>query len=254
MALFEGNSVVVTGGARGIGAEIVRIFAAKGASVVIADVLTAEGEALAAEFGPRALFVHLDVANEAEWHSLLAEAEQAFGPVAVLVNNAGILDVSPIIDQQPKAFQHVLDVNLFGPWLGMHVCGSSLQKAGNGVIINISSTAGLIGYADLGAYVASKWGLRGLTKTAALEFAPHGIRVCSIHPGPIHTPMTAGFDDSLTAGQPIPRFGEPVEVAEMALFIARDATYSTGSEFVIDGGATVGSVVTAGVMDHLEQR
>ncbi len=127
----------------------------------------------------------------------------------------------------------------------MHAAVPSLRRAGGGVVINVSSTAGLMGYSNLGAYVASKWGLRGLTKTAALELAPDGIRVCSIHPGPIRTPMTAQFDDTMTAAQPIARFGEPEEVAKMALFVAADATYSTGCEFVVDGGATVGSLLVA---------
>lgn len=172
-------------------------------------------------------------------------AEREFGPVSILVNNAGIVDFGTIADQDYKAFQHVLDVNLVGPWLGMHVTVPSLRRAGGGAIVNVSSTAGLMGYSNLGGYVASKWGLRGLTKTAALELAPDEVRVCSIHPGPIRTPMTSQFDDSMTAAQPIARFGEPDEVAKMALFVVADATYSTGCEFVIDGGATVGSLLVA---------
>lgn len=167
-----------------------------------------------------------------------------FGGLDVLVNNAGIVDFGAIDEQTLKAFRHVLDVNLYGAWLGMHTAAQALRRTG-GVIVNISSTAGLMGYANLGAYVASKWGLRGLTKTAALELAADGVRVCSIHPGPIHTPMTAGFDGSMVAGQPIDRFGEPEEVAAMAVFVATEATYSTGSEFVVDGGAVVGSMLTA---------
>lgn len=244
---FEGRSVVVTGGARGIGAAIARAFHAQGAVVVIADLLADEGRRLAEELGDRAVFVPLDVTDEAQWHKVLEAAEQATGRVSVLVNNAGVVAFGTIEEQDPKSFQQVLDVNLYGPWLGMHVMAPSLRTDGQAVIINVSSTAGLIGYSNLGSYVASKWGLRGLTKTAALEFAPDGIRVCSIHPGPIRTPMTAGFDDTMTAAQPIPRFGEPEEVARMALFIAAEATYTTGTEFVVDGGATVGSLLVA---DH----
>lgn len=244
---FEGRSVVVTGGARGIGAAIARAFHAQGAVVVIADLLADEGRRLAEELGDRAVFVPLDVTDEAQWRKVLEAAEQATGRVSVLVNNAGVVAFGTIEEQDPKSFQQVLDVNLYGPWLGMHVMAPSLRTDGQAVIINVSSTAGLIGYANLGSYVASKWGLRGLTKTAALEFAADGIRVCSIHPGPIRTPMTAGFDDTMTAAQPIPRFGEPEEVARMALFIAAEATYTTGTEFVVDGGATVGSLLVA---DH----
>jgi len=245
MRKLEGRVAVVTGGARGIGAATARLFAAEGAKVVIADVLTQEGEALAGEIGDAARYVHLDVTSEEGWRETVELAEREFGSVSILVNNAGIVDFGTIADQDYKAFQHVLDVNLVGPWLGMHVTVPSLRRAGGGAIVNVSSTAGLMGYSNLGGYVASKWGLRGLTKTAALELAPDEVRVCSIHPGPIRTPMTSQFDDSMTAAQPIARFGEPDEVAKMALFVVADATYSTGCEFVIDGGATVGSLLVA---------
>lgn len=245
MRKLEGRVALVTGGARGIGAAIARQFVAEGAKVVIADVLTQDGEALAAELGDDARYVHLDVTDEGQWREAVALAERELGPVGILVNNAGIVDFGTIADQDAKLFQHVLDVNLLGPWLGMHVTVPSMRRAGGGVVVNVSSTAGLMGYANLGGYVASKWGLRGLTKTAALELAPDKIRVCSVHPGPIRTPMTAQFDDSMTAAQPIPRFGEPDEVAKMALFVVADATYSTGVEFVVDGGATVGSMLVA---------
>lgn len=245
MRKLEDRVAVVTGGARGIGAATARLFAAEGAKVVIADVLTQEGEALAREIGDAACYVHLDVTSEVGWRETVELAEREFGPVSILVNNAGIVDFGTIADQDYKAFQHVLDVNLVGPWLGMHVTVPSLRRAGGGAIVNVSSTAGLMGYSNLGGYVASKWGLRGLTKTAALELAPDEVRVCSIHPGPIRTPMTSQFDDSMTAAQPIARFGEPDEVAKMALFVVADATYSTGCEFVIDGGATVGSLLVA---------
>lgn len=245
MGKLDGRVAVVTGGARGIGASIARLFVAEGATVVIADRLESEGKALAAELGESARFASLDVADEAQWQAVMDLASREFGAVGILVNNAGIVEFGTIEEQSPKEFQHVLDVNLLGPWMGMHAAVPSLRRAGGGVVINVSSTAGLMGYSNLGAYVASKWGLRGLTKTAALEFAPDGIRVCSIHPGPIRTPMTAQFDDTMTAAQPIARFGEPEEVAKMALFVAADATYSTGCEFVVDGGATVGSLLVA---------
>lgn len=246
MGKLDGKVAVVTGGARGIGAEISRLFAAEGARVVVADVLTQEGEALAEEIGDAALFMHLDVTDESQWAQVVAVAEQEFGPIDVLVNNAGIVAFGTVAEQELKSFQHVLDVNLVGPWLGMHVAFPSMQRAGGGAVVNVSSTAGLMGYSNLGAYVASKWGLRGLTKSAALEFARDNIRVCSVHPGPIRTPMTAQFDDSMCEAQPIPRFGEPQEVAKMVLFVVADATYSTGTEFVVDGGATVGSLLVEG--------
>ena len=246
MKSLDGKVALVTGGARGIGAAVVRAFAAEGASVVITDVLDDEGRALQEEIGATARFYAKDVTDEADWAAAVTGAEREFGPVSLLVNNAGILEFGSIEETDPRAFRRVIDVNLFGPWLGMRAVVPSIRHAGGGVILNVSSTAGLMGYAALGAYVASKWGLRGLTKAAALDLAADHIRVCSIHPGPISTPMTAGMDDSVTADQPIARYGTPEEVARMAVFLAAEATYSTGSEFVVDGGATTGSMVLAG--------
>ncbi len=240
MTRLDGAVAIITGGARGMGAATARLLAAQGAAVIVADVLDAAGKALADEIGPRAKYLHLDVSDEDDWRGAAAAAEPRFGPVSGLVNNAGLLDVGTIEDQSLAAFRRVIDVNLQGCWLGMHTMAPQLRRAGGGVIVNISSTAGLTGYAGLGAYVASKWGIRGLTRTAALELGQAGIRVCSIHPGAVRTPMTAGMDESTTTGQPIPRYGEPEEVARLVLFLIADATYSTGSEFVLDGGATAG--------------
>ena len=245
MERFEGRAALVTGGARGIGAAIARMFAAQGAAVVVADILDDEGKALAGEFGDAVRYVHLDVTSADGWLAAVAEIERAYGPVAVLVNNAGIVEYGTIERQAPESFRRVVDVNLYGAWLGMHTAAPSLRRAGGGVIVNISSTAGLVGYANIGAYTASKWGLRGLTKTAALELAGDGIRVCSVHPGAVRTPMIAGFDAAaFTAEQPIARVAEPDEVARMVAFIVAEATYSTGSEFILDGGATVGTSLT----------
>ncbi|MGW0117926.1 SDR family NAD(P)-dependent oxidoreductase [Streptomyces sp. NPDC003327] len=245
MKSLDGQVALVTGGARGIGEAVVHAFVEEGASVVLTDVLDREGRALGEAMGAAARFCVADVTSEADWAAAVAEAEQRFGPVSLLVNNAAIVEFGSIEATDPRTFRHVLDVNLLGPWLGMRAVAPSMRRAGSGVILNVSSTAGLMGYAGLGAYVASKWGLRGLTKAAALDLAADGIRVCSIHPGPISTPMTAGMDDTITADQPIPRFGTPEEVARMAVFLAAEATYSTGSEFVVDGGATTGSMMLA---------
>lgn len=237
---LRGKTAIITGAARGIGAAIASSLVAEGACVVITDILDEEGKSLASQLGANANFVHLDVTRVDQWQDAIADTERSFTPVSVLVNNAGIVEFGLIQQQPEESFRRVLDVNLYGAWLGMRTALSSLRRAGGGCIVNISSTAGLMGYANLGAYTASKWGLRGLTKTAALEFAPFGIRVCSVHPGPIRTPMTAEMDDTVIAGQPMPRFGEPDEVARMVRFIVADATYSTGSEFVVDGGAVSG--------------
>lgn len=230
----------MTGAARGIGAAIAGALVADGARVVIGDILDGAGEELAERLGEGAVYMRLDVTDSAHWQAALAEAERLFGPVSVLVNNAGVIEFGGIADQPAASFRRVIDINLYGAWLGMRATLPSLRRAGGGCVVNISSTAGLMGYANLGAYTASKWGLRGLTKTAALELAADGVRVCSVHPGPIRTPMTSGMDDTLTAAQPIPRFGEPEEVAQMVHFIITRATYSTGSEFVVDGGAATG--------------
>jgi 3alpha(or 20beta)-hydroxysteroid dehydrogenase len=241
---LSARSAIVTGGARGIGAAVVWELAALGLGVVVADVLDAEGEALADARGERVLYRHLDVTDGAQWKQVVDDAEAELGPLAVLVNNAGIVHFGTIESETPDTFRHVLDVNLYGAWLGMHTVVPRLRAAGGGVIVNVSSTAGLMGYSSIGGYVASKWGLRGLTKTAALELGVDNIRVCSVHPGPIHTPMTAGMDESMVATQPIARFGEPEEVAAMVRFVVAEATYSTGSEFVVDGGATTGTALT----------
>ncbi|WP_280236017.1 SDR family NAD(P)-dependent oxidoreductase [Nocardia cyriacigeorgica] len=237
---LSGRSVVITGAARGIGAATAHALAKTGAGIVLADILDREGEATAAALGPSAMYRRLDVTDENRWRRVLDDAEAAFGPLAVLVNNAGIVDFGGVETESPAMFRHVIEVNLTGAWLGMHLAAPRLRAAGNGVIVNVSSTAGLIGYSGVAGYVASKWGLRGLTKAAAIELGSAGVRVCSVHPGPIHTPMTAGMDERIAAGQPLPRFGEPDEVAAMIAFVVTEATFSTGSEFVIDGGATAG--------------
>ncbi|MGW4720783.1 SDR family NAD(P)-dependent oxidoreductase [Nocardia sp. NPDC004260] len=243
MGEFTGRSALVTGGARGIGAAVVAALVKEQISVVIGDLLEGEGTALAAALGSGVIFRRLDVTDEAGWRAVLDDAEAEFGPLAVLVSNAGIVDFGDVESESPAMFRHVVDVNLYGAWLGMHLAAPRLRAAGGGVIVNISSTAGLIGYAGIGAYVASKWGLRGLTKAAALELGRANVRVCSIHPGPVHTPMTAALDESVAANQPLARFGQPEEVAAMVRFLVTEATYSTGSEFVLDGGATAGQVL-----------
>ncbi|MGI5424262.1 SDR family oxidoreductase [Streptomyces sp. CA-179760] len=231
---------IVTGGAGGIGAAVARALAAEGASVVIADIRDTEGADLAAELGG-SRYLHLDVTHEDDWQRALAETERDLGPLSVLVNIAGVVDWGTMEEQSPESFRRVVDVNLTGAWLGMRAAAPSLRRAGGGVIVNMSSLAGLTAYAGVGAYAASKWGLRGLTKVAALELAPDRVRVCSVHPGAIRTRMTAGFGDAYTAGQPIPRFGEPEEVARMVLFVVAEATFSTGCEFIVDGGILAGA-------------
>lgn len=238
------RGALITGGARGIGAAIAKKLANEGIGVVIGDVLDEEGQATAESLGNAGRYCHLDVTSDEDWSTAIALAEQEFGQLSTLVNNAGILSFGLIQDQAAEDFRRVLDINLYGAWLGMHYAAPSLIRSHAGVVVNISSTAGLLGYSGIGAYVASKWGLRGLTKTAALELSTGGVRVCSVHPGPIATPMTAGIDPATVMEQPIPRFGRPEEVAAMVRFIVCEASFSTGCEFIVDGGATAGLVVT----------
>jgi 3alpha(or 20beta)-hydroxysteroid dehydrogenase len=240
---LDGAVSIVTGAARGMGAEHVRGLVRAGARVVATDVLDDAGNALAAELGEHVMYRHLDVTDAEGWATVVAQAEEAWGPVKVLVNNAGIVMFGPIDILSPDDWRRTIDINLTGVYLGMHAVVPSMKRANGGAIVNISSTAGMQGYANLGAYVASKWGVRGLTKTAAIELGPSNIRVNSIHPGPIRTPMTDGLSLEMLAAQPIARIGEPEEVTAMLLFVLRDATYSTGHEFIIDGGTIIGQVV-----------
>jgi len=229
-----------------MGASHVRGFVAESANVVIADVLEQEGWTLASELGDHANFYRLDVTSERGWAATLAAAEDIFGPVSVLVNSAGIVRFGPIAETEPAAWRQVIDINLTGMYLGIRAVLPSMRKAGGGAIVNISSAGGMMAYPNTAAYVASKWGLRGLTKTAALELARDNIRVNSIHPGPVRTPMTAGPDAAAAIaaearGLAIPRVAEPDEVTRMVLFVASDeASFSTGWEFIVDGGVLLG--------------
>jgi 3alpha(or 20beta)-hydroxysteroid dehydrogenase len=239
----EDLNIIITGGARGIGSAAARLLVSGGAHVLIADVLDEEGEALADSLGPNAVYQRLDVRDIDNWQAAIATAEAEFGSVNALFNNAGILGLGGVTECSPEQFGRIIEINLKGVFLGIHTVVPALQRAGGGVIVNTSSTAGLQGYAGL---AASKWGVRGLTKAAALDLALQKIRVLSLHPGPIRTPMTEGMPDEVAAAQPISRFGEPEEVARMLRFMLTEATYSTGSEFIVDGGAITGQVLPLG--------
>jgi len=242
-ARFEGRVVLVTGASGGQGEAEARLFAAEGAVVVIADVLVEQGEALASELtasGLRAEFVELDVADEDRWAQVVGDIESRHGRLDVLVNNAGIGDGRGIVDQGIRGWDRLLDINLWGPVVGMRTVAPLMKKGGGGSIINISSVAGMTGY-DHAAYTASKWGLRGVTKTAALEYADDGIRVNSVHPGTIVTPMIAVIPDDVIENyvrvNPNRRTGVPEEIAWAVLHLASDeSTFTTGTEFVVDGG------------------
>jgi 3alpha(or 20beta)-hydroxysteroid dehydrogenase len=267
---LEGKIAIITGGARGMGEAEARLFVSEGARVVVADVLDAEGGRVVDDLGDAAHYTHLDVTDEANWQAVAQETLQRFGEPDVLVNNAGILrGIGPIVDIDRADLDAVLDINLIGPILGMKVIGRRMIDGGGGSIINVSSTGGMIGYSMIGAYVASKWGLRGVTKSAAIELGPHGVRVNSLHPGGVATPMTGAHEpvmveppapgsqesdpelvaaDARSATQPIPRIGRPIEIARLALFLASDeSSYCTGMEFVADGGATAGQDLTGAI-------
>lgn len=243
MGRLESKVAVITGAARGQGEAEARLFVAEGARVLLADIRDEEGEAVAAELGDAAAYVHLDVTDEDQWAAAIAHAEERFGPVSVLVNNAGILHFKAIDQTDPEDFDRVVRVNVHGVFLGIRAVTPSMVRAGGGSIVNISSTAGLQGLPYLGAYVASKWAVRGLTKTAAMDLGPKGIRVNSVHPGGIDTPMVAGTpsDAPFYKRLPVPRMGRPEEAARVVLFLASDeSSYVTGAELAVDGGATCG--------------
>ncbi|HEY9034415.1 MAG TPA: glucose 1-dehydrogenase [Pseudomonadales bacterium] len=242
MNRLNGKTAIITGAARGMGAVTARLFVENGANVVIGDILEKEGQALAAELGKQARFIKLDVTSEQDWQQAVAAAE-AMGPLNVLVNNAGILVFKPISEQSADEYMNVLNINLVGCYNGIRAVIEPMKRAGGGSIINISSIDGLQAKNSLSAYASSKWGMRGLTKSAALELGHYNIRVNTVHPGGIHTAM--GDQDKITddsmnvfyKNHALPRVGMPIEVARMSLFLASDeASYSTAAEFIVDGG------------------
>ena len=239
MGKLDGKVAIITGGARGQGEAEARLFVEEGAHVVIADVLDEQGETVAAELGDNARYCHLDVSDEAAWAEVVELVLATSGHLDVLVNNAAIHHIVPIEEETRESFEQILRVNLVGTFLGMRACAPALRAFGAGSIVNISSTAGLLGYAGHGAYGASKWGVRGITKTAAVELGPE-IRVNSVHPGPIKTDMLpGGRTDEHFHALPLRRAGEPREVAQLVCFLASDASsYITAGEFTVDGGLT----------------
>ena len=239
MGKLAGKVALVTGGAKGMGASHCAALAAEGASVVVCDVLDEQGTAVAKEVG--GIYLHLDVTSESDWISAVAATQKAFGPIDILINNAGVVGLGRVDTTELDEWNRIIGINLTGTFLGIRYCSESMKKVGSGVIVNISSTAGLVGYCDMSAYVASKWGVRGLTKSAALDLGRFNIRVVSIHPGIIETDMASGLAISFKR-QAIPRIGQSEEVAKLMLDLVSEATYSTGSEFVVDGGQTLGQV------------
>jgi 3alpha(or 20beta)-hydroxysteroid dehydrogenase len=237
---MEGRVAIVTGAARGQGAAEARLFADEGASVVVTDVLVDEGAKTAAGIG--GTFVEHDVADPAQWASLVSRVVDEHGRIDILINNAGILRWERMVDTSFESWNEVVAVNQTGVFLGMHAVAPQMIAQQSGSIVNISSVGGLRGASACFTYAATKWAVRGMTKGAAIELGPHGIKVNSIHPGIIDTPMMGGHDlDGLasTIGVPLQRYAQPDEVAKLALWlVSDDNSYSTGAEFVIDGGQT----------------
>jgi 3alpha(or 20beta)-hydroxysteroid dehydrogenase len=243
MPRLQNKVILITGAARGQGAAEARLFVREGARVIITDILEAQGRQLAQELGPNAIFLRHDVANEADWQKSV-DAAASLGGLHGLINNAGIYQPATLMETGGALFEQHMRINQLGPFLGMKAVVPLMERSGGGAIVNISSGAGLRGSPGAIAYSATKWALRGMTKAAALDLAPRNIRVNSIHPGPIDTPMldvrTPEQNQRRLQQVPMKRMGTVEEIADLVLFLVSDeSSYITGAEIAIDGGATL---------------
>ena len=245
---LEGKVALISGSARGQGEAEARRFVAEGAKVAITDLRDVLGEQLATELGPDTFYQQLDVTREDDWDAAVAATVERFGKLDILVNNAGIGAFGTLEGLDLKTHHEMIDINLHGVYLGMRAAKAALVATGNGAIVNISSIDGIVGVLGMTSYSGSKFAVTGMTRSAAIELGPLGVRVNSIHPGVINSPMvqeappeTRARLDRLMDMQPIRRMGEPEEIASLALFLASDeASYITGAQFVIDGGHLAG--------------
>jgi len=255
---LDDRTALVTGAARGTGEAVARLFVAEGARVLLTDVLDEAGEKVAAGLGAGAAYQRLDVRREEEWSAAVATAEERLGPIDILVNNAAILEVAAIEDTAPEKMRDILDVNLAGPYLGLQAVVPGMRARGRGSIVNVTSIDALEGEVGVSAYSASKWGLRGLTKCAALELGRHGIRVNNVCPGGGSEEMKAPFvkrvaeeiragrkiDFSGTPREPMGRSASLQEIARAILFFASDESgFCNGTDLAVDGGFTAGHIV-----------
>ncbi|MCH6264510.1 glucose 1-dehydrogenase [Neobacillus citreus] len=242
MARLEGKVAIITGAAQGMGAAHARRFVEEGAKVVLTDLNEEKGSQFASELGENALFLKQNVTSAEDWANVVAKAEEKFGPVNILVNNAGITMAKSILETTEEEYRRIVDINQVSVFLGMKTVIPSMQKAGGGSIVNISSINGIVGGAV--GYTDTKFAVRGMTKAAAVECSHYGIRVNSVHPGVIATPMVVQEDTKAAVEEfakhiPLKRVAQPEEVTNLVLYLASDeSSYSTGAEFIVDGGIT----------------
>ncbi|SDH70109.1 3alpha(or 20beta)-hydroxysteroid dehydrogenase [Alteribacillus persepolensis] len=243
MTNLNGKVAVVTGGARGMGASHAKRFVNDGASVVITDILEEKGSELAKELGEKALFIQHDVSKTEDWKKVIQETEDTFGPISILVNNAGIAILNEIKDMTEEDYMKVIQVNQLSVFLGMKAVLPSMQSAGSGSIINIASISAIRSMNEGVAYDAAKGAINAMTKTAAVEFAKYNIRVNAILPGFVETEMDAGLDPEylnfILKATPMNRRAQPEEVSSLVSYLASDdCQFQTAGEFIIDGGLT----------------
>lgn len=244
MGQLESKRIIITGAAQGMGAVHARLFVEAGARVVLTDLQVEAGEKLANELGENAHFVPQDVTKESDWESVVSEAKKRFGGIDGLVNNAAIWWTKPVMEEDRERFRKMLDVNVIGTWLGIRAVVPAMREAGGGSIVNLSSIAGTRGIPEHGAYGASKWAVRGLSKVAASELGQWNIRVNTVHPGAVEGTgmflVPESEFETLFQAQPLRRPGRREEISGLVMFLLSDqSSYVTGHEHVVDGGRTV---------------
>ncbi len=244
MGQLDGKRIIITGAAQGMGAVHARLFVEAGARVVLTDLQTDAGAKLAKELGKNAHFVPQDVTKESDWESVVGEAGKRFGGIDGLVNNAAIWWTKPVMDEDRERFRKMLDVNVIGTWLGIRAVVPAMREAGGGSIVNLSSIAGTRGIPEHGAYGASKWAVRGLSKVAASELGQWNIRVNTVHPGAVEGTgmflVPESEFETIFQAQPLRRPGRREEISGLVMFLLSDqSSYVTGHEHVVDGGRTV---------------